>query len=385
MRNRVFARFSSWVPLALIVCVIVSARSDAGEKERRGYLLSPKAFRAAAARVDSSIVSIETYGGVNPKASGRGRNQGIRKPGEGPTTGLVISADGYIITSTFNFVRKPPIITVTLGNGTRKVAKLLGRDETRRLCVLKVDGVSDLAVPEFVSRKSLRVGQWAITVGVGYGDVDPAISAGIISALSRISGRAVQTDANISPANYGGPLLDIEGRVIGICVPLAPGGRGGATSGVQWYDSGIGFAVPLAGAEKLIVRMKAGEVIRPGKMGVQVAAGKDKQGVVVKKVLNGSAAAKAGIKDGDRIVKINGADVFDVQQLMILLGRYVESDEISVTIARGEAGKEEEKTLQVTLQAGLDQPSAPTGKGGKRPRPPEPKDDPTEKDSAKGK
>ncbi len=356
MRNRVLALFCVWLPLALAVCMIGIGPSHAGEKQRRGYRLSPKAFRAAAAGVRRSIVSIETYGGVLPKSGGRRRGRKGYKPGEGPTTGLVISADGYIITSTFNFMKKPPIITVTLAGGTRKVAKLLGRDETRRLCVLKVDGVSDLAVPEFVSRDSLRVGQWAITVGVGYGD--PAISAGVISALSRISGRALQTDANISPANYGGPLLDIEGRVIGICVPLAPGGRGGAAAGVQWYDSGIGFAVPLSGAEKRIARMKAGEVIRPGKMGVQVAAGKNKQGVMVKKVLDGSAAAKAGIKEGDRILKINGAEVLDVQQLMILVGRYVESDKISVTITRSTEGSEEEKTFQVTLQAGLDRPAA---------------------------
>src|SRR5204862_4223199 len=116
-------------------------------------------------------------------------------------------------------------------------AKLLGRDETRRLCLLKVDGVSDLAAPEFVPRSEVKVGQWAIAVGVGFGAKEPALSAGIISATSRISGKAVQTDANTSPANYGGPLIDLDGRVLGICVPLSADTKN-AAAGAEWYDSG---------------------------------------------------------------------------------------------------------------------------------------------------
>src|SRR5262249_41731663 len=133
--------------------------------------------------------------------------------------------DGYIITSTFNFLKRPPVITVVFPDGKRHVAKLLGRDDTRKLCLLKVDGVQSLPVPEFVPRSELKVGQWAVAVGVGYGDGSPALSAGIISAASRISGKAVQTDANTSPANYGGPLVDLDGRVIGVCVPLSPGSK----------------------------------------------------------------------------------------------------------------------------------------------------------------
>ena len=82
-----------------------------------------------------------------------------------------------------------------------------------------------------------------------------------------MSGRAIQTDANISPANYGGPLIDIEGHVLGICVPLSPRAQG-AASGVDWYDSGIGFAIPLSGAKRLIDEMKTGKHIKPGKLGV---------------------------------------------------------------------------------------------------------------------
>jgi serine protease Do len=93
-------------------------------------------------------------------------------------------------------------------------------------------------------RDETFVGQWVVAMGIGFGDAEPALTAGIISAASRISAKAIQTDANLSPANYGGPLVDLDGRIVGICVPLSPGGKQEG-AGAEWYDSGIGFAVPI--------------------------------------------------------------------------------------------------------------------------------------------
>jgi serine protease Do len=169
-------------------------------------------------------------------AAGSGQTKGYM-PGEGPTTGCHFF-DGF---TPQHLLHQPPIITVRLPSGERKVAKLLGRDETRRICLLKVDGASGLAVPEMAPREELAVGQWAVALGIGYGDAEPALTAGIISATSRIGTKAVQTDANLSPANYGGPLIDLDGRVIGICVPLSPGGAEGPAAVVR---PGGGFAVP---------------------------------------------------------------------------------------------------------------------------------------------
>ena len=237
----------------------------------RGQFLAPRAFRAAAAKVHPSLVTIESFGGLSAGTT-KGSIGGIRKPGDGPTTGLIISEDGYVITSSFNFIRQQPIITVVMQDGSRHVAELLGRDEIRKLCVLKIKNAAGLPVPAIAPREEVRVGQWAISVGVGFGDSEPAISAGIISARKRASGRAEQTDANISPANYGGPLIDIEGRVLGICVPMNPKSQE-AGAGVEWYDSGIGFAVPLDGAEKFYHRHEgrphrpSGPVGRPNRTG----------------------------------------------------------------------------------------------------------------------
>ena len=343
----------------LLLCAFVGT-SLATEPAADPRLIS-KAFRAAAAKVLPSLVTIESYGGVAPKAAPAPKAKGgpaprrrigtVSKPGEGPTTGLIISPDGFIITSTFNFLRQPPIITVVLQDGSRHVAKLCGRDETRGLCVLKIDGVKGLPVPALAPREGLRVGHWVVSMGVGYGGDAPALSSGILSALERFSGKAIQTDANLSPANYGGPLVDIEGRVVGIAVPLAPGGGTGG-EGVQWYDSGIGFAIPLSDAEPLIARLKAGEVIRAGRLGIMPQPGAAPGGgIAVREVLKNSPAQKAGIQPKDIILAIGERPVRDLLALRVLLGRYVAGDTVSVKFKRGD----EEKTVSITLEPGAEQ------------------------------
>ena len=188
------------VSLLLLAGGILSTSAWAADPDPAGYLLAPRAFRAAAARVMPSLVTIETFGGVSG-GSNKGKMSGISRPGDGPTTGVIVSPDGLIVTSTFNFIRKPPVITVTLHDGSQHVAELLGRDETRKLCLLKIAGAKDLPVPQFVPRSDVKVGQWAISLGVGYGDEEPALSAGIVSATNRIFGKAIQTDANTSPVH----------------------------------------------------------------------------------------------------------------------------------------------------------------------------------------
>ena len=343
-------------------------------REPNGTLLAPRAFRAAAAQVQPSLVRIEGFGGI---AAGVDEG-GYQAPGEGPTTGVVLSSDGYVITSTFNFLRKPPIITVVTADGKRHVAKLLGRDETRKLCVLKVDWVSGWPVPAYAPRETLKVGQWVVAAGIGYGAIEPAISAGIISATSRISTKAVQTDANLSPANYGGPLVDLDGRVVGICVPLSPQGDNDA-AGAEWYDSGIGFAVPLAGLETVITAMKEGKTLRAGFLGVQAEPqGDPPSGAIVKEIVPDSPAAKADLKTGDRVVSIEGVEILDPARLSSVIRRYLAGEQVTVVIERGG----EQKTVEVELAV---RPATPTRpfptppmpggepKPGEPPMPPAPK------------
>ena len=292
--------------------------------------LTSQAFRLATQRIMPSLVSIESFGGSSAKA---GRIGGIRKQGEGNSTGVVISPDGYILTSTFNFIREASVVTVKTQQGDERVAKILGRDDTRKICLLKIDNVDGLVVPSMQPVQDVKVGQWAISLGVGYGDQAPAISMGIISAKNRIGGRAIQTDANISPANYGGPLVDIQGRLIGICVPMNPQSQGVA-AGVEWYDSGIGFAVPVDDFAKIIEQLKDGRKISPAFVGIATTSTADGVGMQVFGVTEGAAAEKAGMIAGDILLTINDVPINDMLRLRQVLNRFEAGQEISVSINR---------------------------------------------------
>lgn len=332
------------VALVIVAPQFLKAQDKTDDDGIRAMMLTSKAFRVAAKKAQPWLVTIESFGGVSTV---QGKIGGIRGQGEGNTTGVVISEDGYIVTSTFNFVQQPPIITVVTSDGKRHVARMLGRDNTRKICLLKIDeDISGLATPELVDPDDLTVGQWAVSVGVGYGDANPAISMGIISATNRIAGKAVQTDANISPANYGGPLVDIKGRMIGICAPMNPQSQA-VGAGVEWYDSGIGFAVPLFGMDELIERMKNGDTISPAFLGVQTGPNPDGEGLSVVQVVENTAASEAGIEQGDVIIAIDGKKILDLTELRRKLSRFEAGKTIKVTLAA--KGDSEEKELSITL------------------------------------
>ncbi len=222
-----------------------------------------RAFRAALGKAAPAIVRIDTIGGVQDVRSES--DGGGFRTADGPTTGVVWSADGLILSSTFNFVRDPTVITVTLADGRRLIGKLLARDHQSRLALLKIEA-ANLPIAEWVETRDLRPGQWAITAGFGFGSNAPAMSVGVLSGLNRMAGQCVQTDAKTSPANYGGPLLDVEGRAIGICVPMGTGDD--EFAGVDQYDSGIGFAVHVDHIRRRIPRMSKGESLHRGLLGL---------------------------------------------------------------------------------------------------------------------
>jgi serine protease Do len=321
---------------------------------QNGLQVLPKVFRRAEEAVRPTLVTIESFGGVSAVA---GKIGGIRSRGEGNTTGVMISSDGYVVTSTFNFITRPPVITVITADGKRRVATMLGQDNIRKICLLKVDDVENMPVPETVDPTQVSVGQWALSLGVGYGDLSPAMSIGIISAKNRVGGRAIQTDANISPANYGGPLIDLKGRVIGICVPLSPGSQS-VGAGVEWYDSGIGFAIPLADAEDLIERLKNGETIEPAFLGIRSKMS-DAGGVEVDEVLPDTGAKRAGIQPGDVIKEFNGDTVSNPVEFGTMISRREAGSEVTLTIQR----QDEDEASEVKVRLG----AAPPPKGKPKP------------------
>ncbi|MGL6075752.1 MAG: PDZ domain-containing protein [Fimbriiglobus sp.] len=315
-----------------------------------------KAMKAASEKVAPFIVKIETAGGR--EVIGPAGPAAVRK-GTGPTTGLIVAADGFIISSAFNFADKPSDIFVTVPGKPRLVAKIVANDTTRMLTLLKVEA-KDLPVPTAFPKKDLQIGQWSLALGRALdpdiGDA-PSMSAGIISALGRIFGKTIQTDAKVSPVNYGGPLVAIDGRVMGVLVPASPRGET-ETTGVEWYDSGIGFAIPLEDVFAVLPKLKAGQDLKRGLMGITAKVQEDTYNLpaIIGAISKDSAAEKAGLKSGDQVIELAGLPIANFSQVQHALGPKYAGDVLVVKVLRD--GKE--MTFdKVTLTAAVTSFAAP--------------------------
>ncbi|MBK8980509.1 MAG: trypsin-like peptidase domain-containing protein [Planctomycetes bacterium] len=252
---------------------------------------------------------------------------------QGATTGVVLEPDGWILVSRFALNFDPTTILVTLPDGRSFTARRAGEDTSRGIALVKIDA-TDLPVPTFLDPTEVRVGEWAFALGRTFGGGPlPSVHVGIVSATDRLFGRAVQIDANTSPANYGGPVIDVRGRVLGIAVPLSPQGR---DAGVDWYDSGIGFAATVANLGELVDRMKAGEILHRGWLGIGLAADDLGPGARVANVAPESPARGVGLRPGDEIVTIDGTEVRNPFHLQVLLGAHMAGDPVHLRHRRGD-------------------------------------------------
>ena len=295
-----------------------------------------RAFKQAVSQVAPSLVRIETVGGLDQVQN--------FLLGNGATTGVVVSADGYVISSSFNFLSKPASILVTTTDGKRLAAKAIANDTVRMLTLLKVEA-EGLVPAKPAAKPSIRVGQWAIAVGRALDPNAPNASVGIVSAVNRVWGKAIQTDAKVSPVNYGGALVDVDGSVMGVLVPLSPQDNS-PVAGVEWYDSGIGFAIPLTDVLAMLDRLKEGKDLRAGLAGFTFAStdmfGGDTK---VDRIRYDSPMYRAGFKDGDQILDVDGHKVTRPAQVRHVLGSKMEGDKLAITIKRGEETKQADLTL----------------------------------------
>ena len=253
----------------------------------------------------------------------------------GKTTGIVLSADGWILVSRFALQLEPTTILITVpGRGTFH-AERAGEDTSRGIALVKIDA-TDLPVPEFVAPGAVRIGQWAFALGRTFGVDEPTVHIGIVSAKRRIYGRALQVDAYTSPANYGGPVVDLHGRVLGMAVPLSPSGR---NAGVEWYDSGIGFAVTIADIQHLLARMQQGQVLQRGWLGVQLETAFLGPGAKIANTPSAGAAAKAGIQKGDVILAVDGVAVRNGPHFQMLLSSHLGGDQVTLEVQQAAGPK----------------------------------------------
>ena len=333
MRPGLPFRVRSTVPAVGLLLLAFSRQAAAQDLNEQ----LEKSIKDAARKVAPSVVQVITSGGTDmvvttPKGP-------VFRKALGPTTGVIVSADGYVISSSFNFINNPTTILVAVpGQKEPLVAKRVAADKSRFLTLLKIEA-KGLPVPTSVPAKELRVGQWSIALGRTLDtkrDGPPSISVGVVSALGRIWGRCVQTDAKISPFNYGGPIVDIQGRVQGILIPASPQ-QEGVTSGFEWYDSGIGFAVPMADVLAVLPRLQKGKDIDKGVLGVRMKD-PDVYGAApeIADVAKGSAADKAGLKPGDVIVEMEASPVVRMAQIMHILGARYAGDKVSLKFKRGD-------------------------------------------------
>ncbi|MDP7266696.1 MAG: S1C family serine protease [Pirellulales bacterium] len=294
--------------------------------------LEQQAMQAAAAQVADSVVRIQCVGGSD-------RVGGVSL-GKGPCTGLVVSPEGLIVSSRYNFARRPTSILVQLPGGLNLPARLLGADESRGLVLLKVDlpqGTPPLMMPEWAEAGSAVPGAWALAIGRTLDAEQVNLSVGIVSAVDRIWDKAIQTDAKISPNNYGGPLVDIHGRVMGLLVPLSPE-RDGNVAGAEWYDSGIGFAIPHTYLQQVLPRLKTGEILRPGFLGISLKKDSNLFGIPpqVQAVHPDSPAAASGLRVGDTIVAVNRQPVANIVEFKYQIKPLFAGNTVRLLLLRGE-------------------------------------------------
>ena len=253
---------------------------------------------------------------------------------QGRTTGIVLSHDGWIAISRFALNLDPTTVLITVpGRGTFR-AERVGEDTSRGIALVKI-AANDLPVPELVHPDTVQVGQWACALGRTFAADEPTVHLGIVSAKQRLFGRALQIDAYTSPANYGGPVIDMQGRLLGIAVPLSPSGR---NAGVEWYDSGIGFAATLADIQHLLNRMQRGEILQRGWLGVRLEPKHLGPGAKIATVVDTGAAAKAGIVGGDVVTAVDGVAVRNGPHLQMLVNTKLGGDPVVLTVRRDKDG-----------------------------------------------
>ena len=325
-----------------------------------------KAMKAVGAKIAPYIARIETTGGQEAVWGSRDprKKDGadvLFRRGTGATTGLVVDANGYIITSSFNFIGKPTDIFVTVPGKARAVAKVVATDPTRMTTLLKIEQTG-LPVPEAFPKKDIEIGAWSVALGRTLNpnlDQSPSIHGGIISAVNRVWGRAIQSDAKISPVNYGGPLCSIDGRVMGLIVPISPTSET-ELAGFEWYDVGIGFAVPLEDIFKVLPKMKEGTpekpvTLRGGMLGITFREPDFYTlGITVDTVSPESPAEKAGMKPGDLILEIDGKPVKNQAQFMHNFRPKYEGELVSLTVKRGDKQESFKEIKLAGTQTALD-------------------------------
>lgn len=313
----------------------------------------------------------DPFGGFFGRGNGGTQKRQVQTPKkEAAGSGVIISADGYIVTNN-HVVDGADELTVTLNDNKEYSARIVGTDQTTDLALIKIDG-KNLPAITIANSDDIKVGEWVLAVGNPLG-LNKTVTAGIVSAKARSLGANgvesfIQTDAAINKGNSGGALVNTKGELVGINAMLySPTGA----------YSGYGFAIPTTIMNKVVDDIKKYGTVQRAVIGIQggdvknyIDDQKDKgndvdlgtmEGIYVAKVLEDGAAADAGLKEGDVIIEADGQKVTKMAELQEVLIRKHPGDKVSLTYLRNKKKvtkqvvlKNEQGTTKVVKHADLD-------------------------------
>jgi Do/DeqQ family serine protease len=307
--------------------------------------VSMRAFSRLAKELSPAVVNINVRKNPHPTPSFFGPQGG----GSGLGTGFIIHKDGYVLTNN-HVVRDTDAIQIKLDNDHVYTGRVVGTYPQLDVALLKFDAKEALTVAPLGDSEGLEIGEWVIAIGNPFG-LSHTVTAGIVSAKGRrdimangepMYARFIQTDASINPGNSGGPLINIRGEVVGINTAINAAGQG------------IGFAVPVNMIKKILPQLATGKVSR-SYLGVRVdpvsqdLAAKLRldrpTGALVREVLSGSPAAKAGVHPGDVILTWDDKPIDHWEDLPWLASTTPTGQKVMMVLNR--SGKEMRLTAQV--------------------------------------
>ena len=339
------------------------------------HILSTKNSKVQTVEVESDPFS-DFFGDPfgffgNPQGNGGRQKRSVRTPKQqGSGSGVIISADGYIVTNN-HVVADADELTVTLNDNKEYSARIIGTDKTTDLALIKIEG-KNLPAITIANSENIKVGEWVLAVGNPF-NLTNTVTAGIVSAKGRSLYRNgvesfIQTDAAINPGNSGGALVNTRGELIGINAMLY------SQTG---SFSGYGFAIPTSIMNKVVDDLKTYGTVQRAVVGIQGSdvknyvdgqkeQGKDidlgtMEGIYVAKVTEESAAEEAGLKEGDVIIAIDGKEMNKMADMQEYLAKKRPGDKVTVTYLRDKKKntksitlKNEQGNTQVVKKADLD-------------------------------
>ena len=297
----------------------------------------------------------------HPGFGGPPSEDGEQQRPRGVGSGFIVSTDGYLL-SNHHVVEGADEIIVTLTDKREFKAKLIGSDRRTDIALLKIDA-SALPTLKFGEPDKLKVGEWVLAIGSPFG-LENTVTAGIVSAKGRDTGDYlpfIQTDVAVNPGNSGGPLLNMNGEVIGINSQIYS-----RTGGFM----GISFAIPIDEAQRVADQLRAGGRVVRGRIGVAIdevsrdvaeALGlKAAAGALVRSVEEGGPAAKAGVEPGDIITRFGGKKVEKFSDLPRLVGNTKPGTQSSLEVwRRGQAKALSVSVAELESERTAAAPSAP--------------------------